>query len=75
MALGTATGEHAEDLHGSRLTMLLERTIDTTARGFVYEAAGSVAPGVLAAGAAEVRRMCELKRGAVRDPRDAAGRR
>ena len=26
------------DLHGSRLEMLLERTIDTTARGIVYEA-------------------------------------
>lgn len=58
-ALGTATGDGAEHLHGSRLTMLLERTIDTTARGFLYEAAGSVAPERLAAGAAEVRRMCE----------------
>jgi len=27
------------DLHGSRLEMLLERTIDTTVRGVVYEAA------------------------------------
>jgi hypothetical protein len=27
-----------EDLHGSRLHMMLERTIDTTVRGFVYEA-------------------------------------
>jgi hypothetical protein len=27
-----------EDLHGSRLHMLLERTIDTTVRGIVYEA-------------------------------------
>ena len=27
-----------EDLHGSRLHMLLERTIDTTVRGMVYEA-------------------------------------
>ena len=27
-----------EDLHGSRLKMMLERTIDTTIRGFVYEA-------------------------------------
>ena len=27
-----------EDLHGSRLHMLLERTIDTTVRGVVYEA-------------------------------------
>jgi len=26
------------ELHGSRLAMMLEKTIDTTARGFVYEA-------------------------------------
>ena len=37
------------DLHGSRLTMMLERTIDTTIRGVVYEGTD--------AGAAEVRRM------------------
>ena len=61
-ALGTATGdaEKVEALHGSRLTMLLERTVDTTARGFVYEASGAVDPGALARGADEVRRMCEL---------------
>ncbi|MEI2703483.1 MAG: NAD-binding protein [Baekduia sp.] len=33
--LGTAS---APELHGSRLTMMLEKTIDTTVRGFVYEA-------------------------------------
>lgn len=27
-----------QDLHGSRLQMMLERTIDTTVRGFLYEA-------------------------------------
>jgi hypothetical protein len=27
----------AGDLHGSRLTMMMERTIDTTVRGIVYE--------------------------------------
>ncbi|HMJ35432.1 MAG TPA: hypothetical protein VK501_16105 [Baekduia sp.] len=37
------------DLHGSRLTMMLERTIDTTVRGVLYEGT--------AAGAAEVARM------------------
>jgi hypothetical protein len=37
------------DLHGSRLTMMLERTIDTTVRGVVYEGTPE--------GAAEVRRM------------------
>ena len=33
--LGTADGD---ELHGSRLAMMLEKTIDTTARGVVYEA-------------------------------------
>jgi voltage-gated potassium channel Kch len=45
--LGPAAGE--QPLHGSRLTMMLERTIDTTVRGVVYEGTE--------AGAAEVRRM------------------
>jgi hypothetical protein len=39
------------DLHGSRLTMMLERTIDTTVRGMVYEGTE--------AGAAEVARMAD----------------
>ena len=55
--LGTATGDNVADLHGSRLAMMLERTIDTTARGLVYEAAGSVDPEVLAAGRALVERV------------------
>jgi hypothetical protein len=46
-------------LHGTRLDMLLTRMVDTTVRGVVYEAAGSVDPGVLAAGAARVRERCE----------------
>ena len=45
--LGPAADDEA--LHGSRLTMMLERTIDTTVRGVVYEGTE--------AGAAEVRRM------------------
>src|SRR3954467_13086940 len=45
--LGTAKGDNVADLHGSRLAMMLERTIDTTTRGLVYEAAGSVDPAVL----------------------------
>jgi hypothetical protein len=39
------------DLHGSRLTMMMERTIDTTVRGVVYEGTRG--------GAAEVARMAE----------------
>jgi hypothetical protein len=35
------------ELHGSRLAMMLEKTIDTTARGVVYEAGvGGMASGV-----------------------------
>ena len=61
-ALGTATGpaEAVAALHGSRLEMMLSKSIDTTVRGIVYEAAGTVAPEVLAAGEAELHRACEL---------------
>jgi nucleoside-diphosphate-sugar epimerase len=61
-ALGTATGP-ADDvaaLHGSRLEMMLSKSIDTTVRGIVYEAAGTVAPETLQAGVGELRRACEL---------------
>jgi threonine dehydrogenase-like Zn-dependent dehydrogenase len=58
--MGSATGdpERVAALHGTRLKMLLERTIDTTVRGVVYEAAGTVAPELLAAGASTVREAC-----------------
>jgi hypothetical protein len=54
--LGTASGppEEVAALHGSRLAMMLARTVDTTVRGVVYEAAGTVPADVLAAGVAEV---------------------
>ena len=55
--LGTATGDNVADLHGSRLAMMLERTIDTTARGIVYETAGSVDAAVLAGGRSLVERV------------------
>ena len=35
--LATANGPGVADLHGSRLRMMLERTVDTTVRGVVYE--------------------------------------
>jgi hypothetical protein len=59
--LGSAVGsrEQLEALHGSRLEMLLTRMVDTTVRGVVYEAAGSVDASVLEAGAARVRACCE----------------
>lgn len=53
--LGTAEGGDVAALHGSRLTMMLERVTDSTVRGVVYEAAGTVAPEALAAGAHEIR--------------------
>jgi threonine dehydrogenase-like Zn-dependent dehydrogenase len=58
--MGSAEGpaEKIEALHGSRLKMLLERSIDTTVRGLVYEAAGSVETALLDAGAETVRAAC-----------------
>ena len=56
--LGTAAGpvDAVAALHGSRLRMMLERTIDTTVRGVVYEAAGTVDARTLAGGVDELRR-------------------
>jgi hypothetical protein len=52
--LGTACGEQAAvaALHGSRLEFFINQTIDTTVRGLLYEAAGTVDPAALAAGRA-----------------------
>src|ERR1700761_3810526 len=55
----TGTGEELAALHGTRLEMLLERMLDTTVRGVVYQAAGSVDPALLRAGADRVRYACE----------------
>jgi NAD(P)H-binding len=72
--LGTATGPNVADLHGSRLRMMLDKVTDTTVRGVLYEAAGTVDPGALRHGAAEVARARELNEipGALLevDPRD-----
>lgn len=59
--LGSATGTEAQltALHGTRLDMLLERMLDTTVRGVVYQAAGSVDPALLSVGAGRVRHACE----------------
>jgi uncharacterized protein YbjT (DUF2867 family) len=61
LLLGTASGskEQLAALHGTRLDMLLERMLDTTVRGIVYEAAGTVPEAILAGGAARVRHACE----------------
>jgi uncharacterized protein YbjT (DUF2867 family) len=43
-------------IHGPRLERLLEKLVETPVRGVVYEAAGSVEPALLEAGAELVRR-------------------
>jgi uncharacterized protein YbjT (DUF2867 family) len=55
--LGSAAGdpERLAAIHGPRLERLLEHLVDTPVRGIAYEASGSVAPAVLAAGAEIVR--------------------
>jgi thiosulfate/3-mercaptopyruvate sulfurtransferase len=60
-ALGTAAGspQRVAALHGPRLEMMLSKTIDTTVRGVVYEAAGTVGPEAFASGLEELRRTCE----------------
>jgi uncharacterized protein YbjT (DUF2867 family) len=62
--LGSATGdaERIAALHTTRLEMLLSKLLDTTARGIVYEARGSVATEVLEHGAELVRSACEQSR-------------
>jgi uncharacterized protein YbjT (DUF2867 family) len=59
LASATGTPEHLEALHTTRLEMLLQRTIDTTIHGLLYEAHGTVDDEVLAAGAELVHRKCE----------------
>jgi riboflavin biosynthesis pyrimidine reductase len=72
--LGTATGPNVAELHGPRLRMMLEKVTDTTVRGVLYEAGGTVDAAFLQAGAAEVARARELNEipGALldADPRD-----
>ena len=62
--LGSASGtaESLSELHGPRLQMLLARMLDTTVRGVLYEARGTVGEGVLRRGADVVRRACEASR-------------
>lgn len=64
--LGTVAGSEDEirALHGSRLEFFLGQAIDTTVRGFVYEAAGEAGAAEVA-GAAEAAGAAGLPRGAV----------
>lgn len=54
--LGSAVGpeENIAAIHGPRLERFLERLVETPVRRFVYEASGSVDPGILEQGAAVV---------------------
>ena len=58
--LGSATGTPAalRALHSTRLDMLMEKMIDTTSRGVVYEMTGTLDDELLAAGAERVRWWC-----------------
>jgi hypothetical protein len=60
--LGSATGspEELAALHSTRLEFFLTQAIDTTVRGFLYEAQGTSTPAnELAAGEQIVRRLTE----------------
>jgi NADP-dependent 3-hydroxy acid dehydrogenase YdfG len=58
--LGSAAGaaERLEALHGTRLEMMLSRMVDTTVRGVLYEAAGTVEERLLSRGARLVAAAC-----------------
>ncbi len=59
--LGSAHGddERLRALHGTRLGMLLTKLVDTTVRGVIYEARGTVPEDALEGGATQVRAVCE----------------
>lgn len=64
LLLGSVSAEPAavQALHSTRLEMLLSRMLDSTVRGVLYEAAGSVPSPVLERGAAIVKATCEDSR-------------
>src|SRR3954463_5242152 len=54
--MGSAERDDVEALHRTRLQTVLERLVDTPARGMVYEAAGSLPNELFREGAAAVRK-------------------
>jgi hypothetical protein len=60
LLLGSASGppEALEALFTTRLDMLLEKMLDTTVRGVVYERSGTAGPELLATGADRVAAAC-----------------
>ncbi|MEA2147326.1 MAG: hypothetical protein QOG59_2913, partial [Solirubrobacteraceae bacterium] len=77
LGCATGNGEALDALHSTRLDMLLSKILDSTVRGIVYEAAGSVDADVLAGGAARVRAFSQDSRVPYvllgHDPRDHEG--
>ena len=77
--MGTAAGARASvaALHGTRLSSMLEKLVDTPVRGVVYEAAGTASPELFDEGAAIARKVAVTYRMPVRivdrRPADAAG--
>ena len=59
LASAEGTPESVDSLHGTRLEMMLERTIDSPVRGVLYEATGSVGGEALCRGAGAVERLCD----------------
>ncbi len=61
LAAARGTAEQLQALHGARLEFFLSQAIDTTVRGFLYDATPGVVPdGLLSEGASVVARMTEL---------------
>ena len=76
--MGTAAGpaDQVAAVHGPRLRSMLDAIVDTPVRGLVYEAVGTVDPGLLERGGAAVAQAGETYRMPVEvldaDPRDHA---
>jgi uncharacterized protein YbjT (DUF2867 family) len=60
--LGSANGDAASAIHGSRLESLLAKLVDSPVRGFAYEAAGSLSAKTLSEGARITERAGEIWR-------------
>lgn len=60
--MGSAHGDGVEAVHGPRWQSMVERLVDTSVRGAVYEGAGSVTAPLLEAGAAIARKAAHTFR-------------
>jgi 3-hydroxyisobutyrate dehydrogenase-like beta-hydroxyacid dehydrogenase len=76
LLLGSAAGsrESVAALHGARLESLLVKLLDTTVRGVLYEACGSVDADLLRQAAGQVQSFCSGSRipwALLEEPRDS----